>query len=706
MRIWRLIAIGLALAGLAPVGTGALAGNFTLPQALSYPFISDLVATPAGHRIAWVRIVNGVRNIWVADAPGLAPRQVTQFTADDGQELTQLAWSPDGTTLLFVRGGDHDGNWPAAGNLQPNPAADPAEPKVMLWRAGLAPGSTAGVVTAGDAPLVSPKGDVAFLRDGAVWLTRLDPGGEAKDVRKAFFDRGTDGALAWSPDGSRLAFASNRGDHSFIGIFSGPDAPLTWLAPSTGRDGSPVWAPDGRRIAFTRRHAKGAPWPRSMMERTPQPWGIYTADATTGAANRVWASGTGLRDSFPDVANGANLHWLGDRLLFLATADNWQHLYSLPASGGAPALLTPGNFMVEHLATSPDGKSVSYSANTGTTPGDNDRRHLFRAPVDGSAAPTVLTSGIGLEWSPVTLADGIAHIAANTDRPPRVAIVTGTRTRSLIGEAPPAEFAGARFVVPRQVTFKAPDGTTIHGQLFQAQGASAQPGVIFVHGGPPRQMLLGWSYMRYYSNAYALNQYLASRGFTVLSVNYRLGIGYGWDFQHPEKGGRAGASEYQDVLAGGRFLQSVAGVDGARIGIWGGSYGGLLTAQALARNSDVFKAGVDIHGVHDWSRVIAEIGTTPLSFEARGDFAAAMATAFKASPVADIAGWKSPVLFIHGDDDRNVRVNQTIDLVRRLDGVEIEELIIPDEIHDFLQHRNWLRVDAATADYLERKLKP
>src|SRR6202012_4265143 len=105
-----------------------------------------------------------------------------------------------------------------------------------------------------------------------------------------------------------------------------------------------------------------------------------------------------------------------------------------------------------------------------------------------------------------------------------------------------------------------------------------QPGLIFVHGGPPRQMMLGWSYMDYYSHAYAMNQWYAAHGYTVLSVNYRLGIGYGYDFQHPKKGGATGSSEYQDVLAGGRVLQQTPGVDGGRIGIWGGSYGGLLTA--------------------------------------------------------------------------------------------------------------------------------
>jgi dipeptidyl aminopeptidase/acylaminoacyl peptidase len=220
-------------------------------------------------------------------------------------------------------------------------------------------------------------------------------------------------------------------------------------------------------------------------------------------------------------------------------------------------------------------------------------------------------------------------------------------------------------------------------------------------------MLLGWHYMQYYSNAYAVNQYLAAHGFIVLSVNYRLGIGYGRTYHQPEHGGPAGASEYQDVVAGAHYLQTLAGVDPKRIGIWGGSYGGLLTALALARNSDIFAAGVDLHGVHDWSRLMDELaGKSETRYE-KGDREEATKVAWESSPVASVDTWKSPVLLIQGDDDRNVPFQQTVDLARRLRAhdVPFEELVIPNEIHGFLRSASWLRVDQATAEFFARTFK-
>ena len=700
----RLPRIAAAAALFALGCTARAEAGFTLDQVLDYPNEDELVAAPQGGAIAWVRNLAGVRNVWVARAPLFQPRQVTHTSSDDGMEIGELTFSPDGRTLVFVRGGDHDANWPAEGNLAPDPTSSPEQPVVTLWSVAVA-GGDAVKLTDGDGPALSAQGRLAYVKDGQVWTIALD--GKGKPER-LFFDRGKDHALRWSPDGRRLAFVSERGDHAFIGLYAGANTPLAYLAPSTGFDSSPRWSPDGARLAFIRRPGDGGE-PEPLLTRTPQLWSIWVADAASGAGHAVWKSPDTMPGSYPDIEGETNLHWAaGDRLVFMADLDDWPHLYSIPAAGGAPLLLTPGAFMVEHVSESPDFKFIIYDANTGGTEGDYDRRHVFRVPVD-RALPAAITAGASIEWTPVAAdATHVAYVSTGARQPPLVAVagIDGKGPHALVPNAIPRDFPLAQLVIPQPVRFKASDGVVVHGQLFRKpDDSSTKPGLIFVHGGPPRQMLLGWHYMSYYSNAYAENQYLAAHGYVVLSVNYRLGIGYGRPFHQPEHAGFAGAAEYRDVVAGARFLQSQPGVDAQRIGIWGGSYGGYLTAMELAHNSDIFKAGVDLHGVHDWSRFLADwVGKAQARYE-QGDRAAAVKTAWLSSPDSALAGWRSPVLLIQGDDDRNVEFQQTIDLARRLDARHLpyEELVIPNEIHGFLRHASWLQADRATAEFFDRQ---
>ncbi len=168
---------------------------------------------------------------------------------------------------------------------------------------------------------------------------------------------------------------------------------------------------------------------------------------------------------------------------------------------------------------------------------------------------------------------------------------------------------------------------------------------------------------------------------------------------------RAGAERrsIRMLWPGAKFLQSLPTVDPKKIGLWGGSYGGYLTALGLARNSDLFAAGVDMHGVHDWSVFLPRWENRPGAPDAKE----AEKLAFDSSPDAAVSSWKSPVLLIHGDDDRNVPFGQTVDLAQRLreQHVVFEELIFPDEIHDFLMWKDWIKAYTATADFFDRNLK-
>lgn len=682
-----------------------MSAQFTLEQVKSHPFSNELAVSATGARIAWAFNEQGRRNIWVAEGPEFKARRLTSHMNDDGQELTSVSLSRDGKYVVYVRGGEHGSNWERSAPV--NPLSMPAPAPVQIWSAPFE-GGEPKLLGAGDSPVVSPRSDrVVFERERALWLAPADGSSAAKRMLSA---RGDVEDAVWSPDGSRLAFVADRGDHAFIGVWSGDDKPILWLAPSTNRDSSPRWSPDGSRIAFTRRAGSGGA-PEPILEPRPIPWSIWTADAATGAGREVWKSGTTLRDSPSTTHGGTNLHWAaGGRIVFLSYADGWPHLYSIPESGGRATLLTPGNFMCEMISLSPDGSYLLASANTGPDQDDIDRRHVLKIPVDRAAA-AVLTPGQGNEWSPYATGDGrwIVFLGATAQRPPLPMVMpaAGGAARAIAEDAIPRDFPSARLVVPKKVILRSADGLNVHAQLFEPPGGAAKkPAIVYIHGGPPRQMLLGWHYSDYYANAYASNQYLASRGFIVLSVNYRLGIGYGFDFHRPRAAGAQGASEYQDILAAGHYLRSLANVDPKRIGVYGGSYGGYLTALALARNSDVFAAGVDIHGVHDFTAERARAMLAP-DYEKPPDVQKALDIAWASSPVSSIATWRSPVLLIHADDDRNVRFSQTVDLVQRLTkaGVSFEEIVIPDDTHHFLRHSNWLRVNAATAEFFERKLR-
>jgi dipeptidyl aminopeptidase/acylaminoacyl peptidase len=214
-------------------------------------------------------------------------------------------------------------------------------------------------------------------------------------------------------------------------------------------------------------------------------------------------------------------------------------------------------------------------------------------------------------------------------------------------------------------------------------------------------MLLGWHFMDYYSIDYALNQYLTSLGFTVLSVNYRLGIGYGFKFQKAINAGALGASEYQDVKAAAEWLAAQQDIDPERIGIYGGSYGGFLVALALGKDSKLFAAGVDIHGVNNrFSSSMS--GNRSLAPDAE----LAEQAMIKSSPVSYLDTWTSPTLIIHADDDRNVSFSQSVDLARRFEDKKFpfEYLAIPDDTHHWMKFSNGLKVSEITADFLRRKL--
>lgn len=561
----------------------------TIDQFMSAPSASGLAVSADGKQLAWILNERGKRNIFFRNTTGQT-RQLTSYDQDDGQELSQLTFSPDGSRLIFVRGGDQSRE-----GHSPNPSSLAEGVDQAIWCAVLATNEIYKLAV-GSEPVFYPDGkNLLFSKGPQIQTIAVEKGSVPSQL---FFSRGNNGDPRFSPDGKEIVFVSYRRDHNFIGVYTLATKKIRWISPEVSMDLIPVWSPDGKRIAFIRMPGLRADELISFVGG--RKFSVWVADAATGKGAAIWnspADDGGFAQMYPSPL----LSWTKtDRLLFFSEHEGWDHVYSIRPDGSDIRDITPGNGEVESYTLDAAGANIYFDGNRE----DIDRRHIWKSGVaDGKVL--AVTSGEGIEMYP-SLAGTELYCMRSTINQPAAVTRYEEKTRkfeSLSALSSPS-FASQGFVRPEQVIFKSPDGTTVHGQLF---------------------------------------------------------------------------------------------IDRAIKG------GGYLTAMGLARNPELFKAGVDLHGVHDWSFRARE-------FSPGGGWGITgtdMGTAYLNSPVSDLSKWTAPVLLVCGDDDRNVLFQETTDLAERLREKKIptEILVLPDEVHGFLRYESWRQVFEAARDFFDRKLK-
>src|SRR5215467_9025937 len=497
-----------------------------------------------------------------------------------------------------------------------------------------------------------------------------------------------------APTGTAVAWVLNAKGCSNIWVADPHGAKARQITPYTEDDGFDIgelaWSPDTKSIAFTRGQSLVDETPANVNNSPegPMPKEVWLVATAGGVPHKVGAG------DFPSFSPD------GSRLLFV----DKKRILTVAASGDGdaqPLLIDQGT--VDSLTWAPDGKRLAFERLVySSSQDDTDRLHIWTVDAEhGSAVRTAQSHAI--EDYPQIGADGTLFALQSDGNQPLqpVALSAGGQWRRLAPEAIPSSFPSSKLVMPQAVTFMAKDGQETHAQLFLPRETTSRPhpAILFFHGGPQRQMLLGFNTNRTYSWIYAFNQYLVAEGYIVLSVNYRGSTGYGLDYREADNLGPGGGSELNDLRGAITYLRGRQDVDSHRLGIWGGSYGGFMTALGLSRASDAFAAGVVYSGIHNWSTFLSSLGE-PID---GGD---ANRRAMESSPIATINQWHSPVLVVQADDDRPVPSRQATELIEglRSHNIDHDVIMIPNEIHDMARYSSWMRLFNAADVYFDRHL--
>lgn len=435
---------------------------------------------------------------------------------------------------------------------------------------------------------------------------------------------------------------------------------------------------------------------------------VTTSDFKTRFIHAVSTDGS-LRtlDTLTDTAWVAGpcfgcLGWTrdGSRVWFVSEADGYAHLYSVSRDGGDRRQLTSGQWEVQAVELSEDGREFLLH----TSEVSPFERHYYRMPVSGGPRTRITTQPGG--HSAVVSPDGrmLAVVHSYANRPPELFLMENRPGAQMtqLTTSPTADWLSFPWLAPEIVMVPASDGVQVPARIYRPEQMGAQPNgaaVIFVHGAGYLQNVHNrWSS---YSREYMFHHFLASKGYVVLDMDYRASAGYGRDWRtaiYRHMGGR----DLQDHVDGSRWLQKEFGIEPERIGIYGGSYGGFITLMALFTAPEHFGAGAALRAVTDWAHY--NHGYTGRILNLPQDDTLAYR---RSSPIYFAEGLEDPLLIAHGMVDVNVHFQDVVRLAQRL--IELgktgwEMAVYPVEDHAFVRPSSWADEYRRIFELFERHL--
>lgn len=671
--------------------------SITIDRIAQIKYPTEPTWSPDAKAVAFLWDAAGVQNLFSA-REGAAPVALTTFAGNAAtlqSDIGHFEWA-SAERVLFVR----------------------AEALWSVETTRGAPVRIAGFEGVTAFTLSRDQQQMALVRRGQLWVANL----RAKTERQLthFTDSPRLGGLSFSPDGNYVAFTSSHGDDAAEALpYNGTRVRVfrnvNWdnrLGIVSVLVGDPVLFPTSGGGGVK----AGAQWvagPALVHQELSPDRKTREIQITTvtGETRTVWRDHD---DAYwtPTAGNGALVAASpdGTSIAFISDRTGWPHLYLMAANAKSEKearQITSGERTAAFPAWSPDSKRIAF-AHSALRNG-MERFIDIADAATGKATPIVTARG--LNWDPAFSPDGekLVYVRAAPEHPQEVYTVEARPgaaphqlTRSL-----PAEIQVSDLTVPVAVYY--PSRSTDRKQVPATLIASAtldrarkHPAIVWIHSDGPNQNYLGWhpgSWRMYY----AMHQYLAQQGYVILTPDYRGSSGYGRDWSigdYHDIGGK----QSEDIAAGADYLKTLPYIDPDRIGVWGLSYGGYLTLQAVVTTPDLFRCAINVAGVVDWSMGSPATYTVPRM----GSPVSQPAVFGQAKVIDHMDKLKVPLLIFHGTNDLNVPFYESLNLVDRLGklGKKFDLAIYPGEIHYF--RREWVLRDAwgRAEEFFERYLSP